>query len=153
MTDESPRVTLDDDALNALLERPLTELSVDELMAMKAAYAARGTPIYNGLPLTEVLLVATAASYVTMFTQTLAKHNAEALIEAVRTRFRRNGKTLELVVGTEDDAAAAFVVTQDLSDEAKLAMFDVDVTAEKVRGKFLRWNDEAMVWRADSADD
>ena len=31
-----------DDEMNALLERPLTELTTDELMALKAAYAARG---------------------------------------------------------------------------------------------------------------
>jgi hypothetical protein len=152
MIDEPPRSPLEDDeALRALLDRPLTELSVDELMALKDAHAERGIRIYNGLPPTEVLLVAAAASYLTVFTQTLAKHNAEALVDAVRTRFRRKGKTLELLVGTGDDAAAAFIVTGDLSDDAKLAMLDVDVTSDELRGKFLRWNDEAMAWRPDSA--
>lgn len=152
MTDETPSGTLDGDALRTLVDRPFTELTVDELMAIKAAYAERGIRIYNGLTPTEVLLVAAAASYVTAFTQTLAKHNAEALIKAVRTRFRRKGKILELVVGTGDDAAA-FVVTGDLCDEAKLAMLDVDVTSDELRAKFLRWNDEAMAWCPDSAED
>ena len=32
-------------------------------------------------------------------------------------------------------------------------MLDLDVTADEVRGKTLRWDDDAKVWRADSADD
>jgi hypothetical protein len=29
----------------------------------------------------------------------------------------------------------------------------MDVTAGEVRGKIVRWDDDAMVWRAHSADD
>lgn len=144
---------LDDDAMRALLDRPFTELSVDELMALKDAYAARGIRIVNGLQPADVVFVAAATSYVTMFTQTLAKHHAEALIEAVRAHFRRKGKTLELVVGTGDDAAAALVVTGDLPDEAKLAMLDVDVTSDELRGKVLRWDQKAIAWRPDNSQE
>jgi len=147
MTEDSPGTVLDDDALRALLDRPFTELSVDELMALKDAYAVRGIRIVNGLQPADVVFVAAATSYVTMFTQTLAKHHAEALIEAVRTHFRRKGKTLELVVGTGDDAAA-LVVTGDLPDEAKLAMLDVDVTSE-----VLRWDQNAIAWRPDDSQE
>lgn len=148
MTENSPNTVLEDDEMRALLERPFSELSVDELMTLKDAYAARGIRIYNSLQPADVLLIAAASSYVTVFTQTLAKHNAEALIGAVQTRFRRKTKTLELtlVVGSEDDGVA-FVVTGDLSDDAKLAMLDVDVTSDELRGKSLRWNDKAMAWR------
>lgn len=143
---------LDDDALNAFLERPFTELSTDELMAMMAVLEARGGRMYNSLRPAEVVLVAGAASYATMFVQTLAKHHAEALIKAVQTRFRRKGKTLELLVGCGDDAAA-FIVTGDLSDDAKLAMLEVDVTSDEVRGKLLRWNEASMVWCSDKSGD
>jgi hypothetical protein len=141
------------DPLDALLDRPLTEWSVDQLMALKDVFETQGTGIANGLPPADVVLIAAATSYATVFTQTLAKHHAEALIEAVQTRFRRKDKTLELVVGTGDDVAAAFIVTRDLSDEAKLAMLDVDVTSDELRGKFLRWDDKALAWRADSAEE
>jgi hypothetical protein len=71
----------------------------------------------------------------------------------VPARFRRKGKTLELVVGTGDDAAAAFVLTGDLSDEAKLAMLDVDVASDELRGKILRWDEKAMAWRPDNSQE
>jgi hypothetical protein len=147
MTEGSPDTALDDDEMRALLDRPLSELSVAELMALKDAYTARGIRIYNSLQPADALLIAAAASYVTLFTQTLAAHNAAALIRAVQTRFRRKGKILELVVGTDDDAAAAFLVTADLPDDAKLAMLEVDVTSDELRGKLLRWNDKVMAWR------
>jgi hypothetical protein len=153
MSDESPGVRLDHDELRPLLERTFT---VDELMAINDAHARRArrltTRRLEDVPI-EVVLIAAAANYVTVFMQTLAKHNAEALIEAVRTRFRGKGKGLEIVVGTEDDAAATLVITSNLPDEARLALLDLDVTAEEVRGKILRWDSDAKVWRAYSADD
>lgn len=97
MTWDSPDIVLDDDEMRALLERPFSKLSVDELMTLKDAYAAHGIRVYNGLQPADVLLIAAAASYVTMFTQTLAKHNAEALIKAVQARFRKEGKTLAIL--------------------------------------------------------
>lgn len=82
MNEDSPDTVLDDDALNALLDRPFTELSADELMAMKAAYAARGIRIYNSVPWEVVTsLMAAAAIYAKAFLETLAKHHADALNE------------------------------------------------------------------------
>lgn len=154
MTGESPGTVLSDDQLKALLDRPSTELSVDELMAMKAAYAARGIRIYNSVPW-EVVgpLLAGVAIYSKAFLETLAKHNAEALIDAVQTRIRKNGKTRELLVGPQDGTAATLVITASTPDEARLALLDLDVTAEGLRGKLLRWDDNAMAWRPDSAED
>lgn len=154
MNEDSPDTVLDDDALNALLDRPFTELSADELMAMKAAYAARGIRIYNSVPWEVVTsLMAAAAIYAKAFLETLAKHHADALNDAVRTHIRKNGKTREVLVGPEDGSAAVLVVTSETPDEARLALLDMNVTAEEVRGKILRWDDDAMAWRADSADD
>jgi hypothetical protein len=50
-----------DDALTARLDRPLTELTVDELMALKAEYEARGIAIYNSAS-TDLLLLAPTRS-------------------------------------------------------------------------------------------
>ena len=71
----------------------------------------------------------------------------------MRTHIRKNGKTREVLVGPEDGSAAVLVVTSETPDEARLALLDMNVTAEEVRGKILRWDDDAMAWRADSADD
>jgi hypothetical protein len=154
MTEDSPDTVLDDDALNALLDRPLTQLTADELMALKDTYATRGIRIYNSVPWELVAaLMAAATVYSKAFLETLAKHHADALNDAVRTRIRKNGKTRELLVGPEDGSAATLVVTSKTPDEARLAVLDLDVTADEVRGKTLRWDDDTMVWRADSTDD
>ena len=155
LTDESADARREAvEPLDALLGRPLTEMSVDELMALKAAYAACGVRVYNSIPWEVVApLVAATGIYSKTFLETLAKHNAEALIEAVTTRIRKNGKNRELLVGTQDGNAATIVVTSTTPDEARLALLDLDVTAEEVRGKTLRWDENAMAWRADSAED
>jgi hypothetical protein len=139
------------DPPDAVLDRPLTEMSVDELMALKAAHEARGNRIYNSLPWEVMPLSVAVVVYSKTFLETLAQHNAEALIGAVRTRFRKNDKGVELLVGTEDGTAATVVITDKTPDEARLALLDLDVTAEALRGKILRWDETAMVWRADNA--
>src|ERR1700691_2485440 len=112
MSEGSPDAVPHDDALNALLERPVTELSVDELMAMNAAYAARGVRIYNSVPWEVVApLMVAVGIYSKAFLETLGKHDAEAL----RTRIRKNGEPREALVGT--DATATIVVTASTPDE------------------------------------
>ena len=71
----------------------------------------------------------------------------------MRTRFRKNGKATELLVGTDDGAAATLVITSDTPDEARLVVLDLDVTAEDVRGQHLRWDPEAEKWRPSDMED
>ena len=149
MTDESANAEPGAvDPLAARLDRPLTELTFDELMALKAEFEARGIRVYNSAsPELLALLAGAVVIYSKAFLETLAKHNAEGLIEAVRTRLRKNGKATELLVGPGDDSAATLVITSDTPDEARLAVLDLDVTAEDVRGQLLRWDAEAETWR------
>jgi hypothetical protein len=100
-------------SLAAILDRPFTELTIDELMVLKAEFEARGIYFYNSASPEQLVLVAAIAMYSKAFLETLAKHNAERLIETVRTRFRKNGKATELLVGPDDDAAATLVITSD----------------------------------------
>jgi hypothetical protein len=117
------------DPLAARLDRPLTELTVDELMELKAEFEARGIPVCNSASPELLMLLAATAIYSKAFLETLAKHHAEGLIEAVRSRFRKNGKATELLVGPGDGEAATLVITSDTLDEARLAVLDLDVTA------------------------
>jgi hypothetical protein len=152
MTGESPGIPLDDDALSALLDRPFTELTVDELMALKAAYEARGVLIQNSLAMYVIApFSALGGIYFKTYLETLGQHNAESLIKAVTTRFRKKDRTTELLVGPEDGSAAMLVITPETPDEARLALLDLDVTSEELRGKVLRWDKEAMAWRPDSS--
>lgn len=109
-------------------------------MAMKAAYMARGFRIVNSVPWDVVALMAGAAAYAKAFLETLRKHNADWLGDAVRTRVRKNGEKREVLVGPEDGAAATMVISEDTPDEARLAMLDLDVTAPDLRGKELHWD-------------
>ena len=45
------------------------------------------------------------------------------------------------------------IVTEDLPDEARLALLDLDVTAEDACSKYLRWDNDSMAWRADGPKD
>jgi hypothetical protein len=38
-----------------------------------------------------------------------------------------------------DDATAVIAVAEDTPDEARLALLDLDVTADELRGRLLRW--------------
>jgi len=84
--------------------------------------------------------------------ETLGKNSADGLRESVRTRFRKNGMARELLVGPDDGAAATLVITSDTPDEARLAVLDLDVTAEDVRGRFLQWDSETGTWRPGAGD-
>src|SRR5260370_3791437 len=148
MTDESANAERRAaDPLAAGLDRPLIELTADELMALKAEFAARGIRFHNWASPELFALLAGTAIYSKTFLETLAKHNAEGLIKTVSTRFRKNGKATELLVGPGDGAAATLVVTSDTPDEARLAVLDLDLTAEDVRGQLLGWDTEAGTWR------
>ena len=70
--------------------------------------------------------------------------------DLVSARKRRKGKT-EVHLGLAGDVAAKIAITEDTPDEARLALLDLDVTADAVRGKTLRWDSSASAWRP--ADD
>jgi hypothetical protein len=142
------------DPLAARLDRPLTELTVDELMALKDEFEKREVRFYNSwrlLSLTpENLALATAAAiYAKTFLETLAKRHADALEDLVETRIRRKGKPDEYRIGVEDGSAATIAITEDTPDEARLALLDLDVTADELRGKLLRWDSSTSAWRPD----
>ena len=96
----------------------------------------------------ELVVFAAAASiYSKAFLEALAKRHADGLTDLVRARIRKN--MTEVEIGLVGDAAATIVVTDDLPDEARLALLDLDVTADELRGKVLRWDSSASAWRPD----
>lgn len=150
MTGESPRDVLDDDAMRALLDRPLTELTVDELMALKAAYEARGIRIYNSATIETVLLAFLAGKIGVPFIQTLSQRAANGVADlskqvtvAVRKHLKRKGRP---------DDSLVIVLPDKMTDEAWLALFET-VNANELRGQVLRWDGKALAWRASSAEE
>jgi hypothetical protein len=152
-TDAEPSTV---DPLAARLDRALTELSVDELMALKEEFAKRGVFVYNCCSISSFTpeswpFWAAAALYAKTFLETLAKRHADALEDLVEARVHRKGKPDEYRIGVDDGSAATIAITVDTPDEARLALLDLDVTADELRGKVLRWDDTASAWRR--ADD
>jgi hypothetical protein len=140
------------DPLTAWLDRPLTELTVDELMALKDEFEKRGVKVYNSWRLSSLApeswpLLGAAAIYAKTFLEALAKRHADALEDFVETRVHRKGKPDEYRIGVDDGSAATIAITADTPDEARLALLDLDVTANELRGKLLRWDSDASAWR------
>lgn len=67
--------------------------------------------------------------------------------DLVRRCIRRKGKPDEYHIGVDDGSAATIAITADTPDEARLALLDLDVTADELRGKLLRWDSSASAWR------
>jgi hypothetical protein len=60
--------------------------------------------------------------------------------DLVRKRIRRKGQPEEIRISASGDATATIALTGSTPEEAWLALLDLDVTAEDVRGKTLRWD-------------
>ncbi|MGH3220095.1 MAG: hypothetical protein ACRDPY_15550 [Streptosporangiaceae bacterium] len=85
------------------------------------------------------------------FLETLGKRAGDGLADLVSTPIRKNGTSTETGIGVDDGSTATIVVSADTPDEARLALLDLDVTADELRGKLLRWDSSASAWRP--ADD
>jgi hypothetical protein len=104
-----------------------------------------------------VALVTAVAIFSKAFLETLGQRTGEGVAslpkrvgDLVRIRKQaKKGKPDEYVIGVGDSATAMIFVTEDLPDEARLALLDLDVTAETLRGKLLRWDVTASAWRPD----
>jgi hypothetical protein len=128
---------------------------MDEVIAnSQGVLTGNGNSQFNVFSPESIALWAAVAIYSKAFLETLGKRTGDGLADLMQTRIRhRKEKITEAEVGLKTDAAATVVVTQNLPDEARLALLDLDVIADEVRGKTLRWNEKAMAWRPDSTDD
>ena len=96
-----------------------------------------------------VVFLAAAAVYSKAFVEALARRHADGVANLVRTGVRRKGKPDETRIGVNDGSAATIAITADTPDEARLALLDLDVTADAVHGKLLRWDSSVSAWRSD----
>jgi chromosome segregation ATPase len=150
----------------AALQREMMDLhdGIRELHRRMAALQREMTDLQRGIQEHEdvhynrfwaspdhLAAIGAAAIYAKAFLETLAKRHADALEDLVETRIRRKGKPDEYRIGVDADSVATIAITEDTPDEARLALLDLDVTADEVRGKLLRWDSSASAWRP--ADD
>lgn len=127
-------------------------MASDEILARRGKVEDRGFKSWKPLDFLpeEAALFIAAAIYSKAFVEALAKSHADGLTGMLRKRFRRKVrekyKDGEVEIGVDGDAAATIVVTADMPDEARLALLDLDVTADDLRGKVLRWDRSASAW-------
>jgi len=119
-------------------------------MAMKAAYEARGIRIVNSASVEQMILAFLAGNLGTPFLQALSQRAANSVADlskqvtdAVRKHVKRKGRP---------DDTPRIELPDNMTDEAWLALFEM-VKTDELRGKVLRWDEKAMVWRPDSAED
>lgn len=100
-------------------------------------------------PTPDDLVIATPVIWLgKAYIDALGKRAADGSFDLVgRIRFRRKRGTREIHLGIDGGGAASLVFPGDLPDEARLALLDLDVTAEELRGKELRWDAAAGAWR------
>lgn len=132
---------------------------IDEIMAFVAGetYEPDTAAQYVFTP-EEVALVFLLGNFFQAFVQALGQRAADGAVKlpkrvsnVVRKRVGRKGKPDEYQIGVQDGSTARIVITADTPDEARLALLDLDVTSDELRGKTLRWDGNASAWRP--ADD
>jgi len=105
-----------------------------------------------GMP-EQVMLAFALGNFSAAFFQALGQRAADSAAkrvgDLVLRLVRKKGKPDEYQIGARDGSSAMITITADTPDEARLALLDLDVTADAVRGKLLRWDGSASAWRPD----
>ncbi|MFQ6326483.1 hypothetical protein ACLMAL_10135 [Nocardia sp. CWNU-33] len=96
-------------------------------------------------------VVPLAAIYAKTLIEALATRSADGITAwpgKVRQRWFRHGgiHRVAVVLEPENGHSAAILVTADLTDEARLALLDLDLTHESMRGKILTWDENDRRW-------
>jgi hypothetical protein len=142
------------DPLAHVLDRPLTELTVDELMALKAEFESRGIRFYNSATTEQMVIAFMVGNFSSAFIQALGQRAAggaaklpKRAADLVCKHVRKKGRPDEYRIGVDGGSAATIVITADTPDEARLALLDLGVAAPELRGKELRWDPANAEWR------
>lgn len=77
----------------------------------------------------------------------MATRHADALEDLVEARFQGNDVKAEAEIGADDGSAAKIAIGADTPDGARLALLDLDVTADELRGRLLRWDSGMSAWQ------
>lgn len=73
--------------------------------------------------------------------------SAAAAASRIRLVRRNVSSTKEELVVRQGTTQTIIVVSRTLTDEARLALIDLDVTADGIRGMTLQWDAESKTWR------
>jgi hypothetical protein len=97
-----------------------------------------------GGPWPLIVTAATAGPFVTAFCTELGKRFGGSVADWIaRVRRSQAGVTLDIPV---DGDITVVELAEDLPDDARLALIDLDFTNPSVRGHRLRWDAETQSW-------
>ncbi|MFE9116098.1 hypothetical protein [Streptomyces sp. NPDC007172] len=105
----------------------------------RTGWASAGASSYETL-----LIVTTLSPFVTAFATSLGQRLGTG-VKIRRRAWRRNRESNNLVL-TYRDRTTTIEMSAGLSDEARLALIDLDVNRPELWGHRLRWNEEAAAW-------
>jgi hypothetical protein len=96
----------------------------------------------------EVTLAMTLGPLMTAFSQELGKRLGGSAADWLKRmhEHRRGGKKRVIEIDTPLKPTS-FEVDDDLPDEARLALLDMDITSDAVSGQTMRWNSSAQAWQ------
>jgi hypothetical protein len=124
------------------------------MKATRDVYTAGGN---QHITLLEAGIVAgTLGPFVTAFCTELGKRFGGTVADWVshmRIRPKPGESTGDELVVEVDDSVTVIEFNDDLPDEAKLLLLDLDVEAEGIRGNRLTWNAAARVWISRKSED
>jgi hypothetical protein len=124
--------------------------------ALRAALnAVRG----SGTPSTMVIFgafsAATFGPMLAAFCTELGKRlggSAADWASRVQVHHAKNDPGKADLVVEAADAVTAIEISEDLTDDAKLALLDLDIDNKAIRGHRLRWDDHAAAWTVVDSD-
>jgi len=150
--------------LAALADREVGLVAVDDYEDPEDALKTGPGEIWtHGIELFVGALAPIVAVYSKAFLENIANRNADAAVE-VASHMRRRWRARKGRVRRHDSSevridfngtsyAAAIIVTENMPDEALLAILELDISAETVQGKVLRWDDARMSWVPDANEE
>ena len=144
------------------LARSIIALDPQRSAEYQVPQTREGVPVAASMhPSAEMMVLAAGvAIFAKAYLEALGKRLGEGtadlpkkMKDLMRARTRKKDAPDEIHIGTKGGEAAILVFTPDLPDEARLALLDLDITAVEIRGKLLRWDSDAMAWRASSTEE
>jgi hypothetical protein len=98
-----------------------------------------------------IAIAATAGPFVTAFCTELGRRCGGTVADwASRVHFRRrnDGSAGDEIVVKADDTITVFEFDEQVSDEARLALLNLDITDKAVKGHRLKWSPKVRAWVA-----
>jgi len=132
------------------------QASIDAILGTKSEFDESSSRLgrqdwpnlYIAITPDQLAVLAAASIFAKAFLETLGKRAGDGLADLlVKTRIRRKGEPGEAQIEVDDGSAATIAITEDTPDEARLALLDLDITDDALRGKLLRWDGSASAWR------